>query len=803
MIPTLHKLLIGTVFLTAAGCGDAGTPGADPDSGGRAGSGAEGGRGLPTSGGTGGAPSPSGTGGAPSPSGAGGAPSSGGSAPQATGGSKPSANGGSSGGVAVPTTPGSADQIPAVLLESLEKAATADASSLLADHALPLVEGLPYDPLSAEHLPLIQSSALAFSDAELAKLATNGFVISASKQFPTFSYGYKNIYAEDLPLYVSADSVLFAVHRSFDLILQQLELAYLRPELEALLDGMRAALPNAGLPAPLSTDLDLYLTLGRSLLGGAVVAPVAGADPAEVQAVYELAVAAQGARPMTWFGSQRDEDFSQFEPRGHYAGIPELESYFRAMMLLGRVDLRLIETQADGSTLFHRRQFDAAVALGELVEAAGAERWTKIDAVIGSFIGERDSMTPDQLAGLLAALGATDFESTRALGDAAIADEIARGGWGAQRIASRIIVNGTPDGSTLPLDRSFALFGQRYTVDSHVFVNTTYDRVAARLMPDPLDVAFGALANDAALEPLAAGLSNTSYASGLAKTRTLVDAHDADYWDSSLYTTWLSALRTLSPTAEALAEQPAVFSTRAGQTRILNTQLASWAELRHDTILYVKQSYTAGPTCEFPDAYVDPYPELYARLARFAERLGELVADLPDSASSPAIRMRLDEWVMNFVTAMGYLERMAENQRTGTPHDAELMEFINAAVSWTEQPICGAVTYSQLSGWYLRLFFDPIQGFEDDPTIADVHTQPFDEGGNEVGKVLHVGTGRARLLGITVETCSGPRAYVGLVSSFGQVVEENWNRLTDPEWLERIDASDFPDPPWMTDLLAR
>jgi hypothetical protein len=470
------------------------------------------------------------------------------------------------------------------------------------------------------------------------------------------------------------------------------------------------------------------------------------------------------------------------------------------MMLLGRVDLRLIETQANGSQKFYRNQFDAAVALNELIEP-DRERWGSIDGVIGRFVGERDSMSPADIGGLLSKLGATDFESTKRLDDTEIVAEIARGGWGAQRIASRIIVNATLDDRTLPLDRSFTVFGQRYTVDSHVFVNTTYDRVARRLMPKPLDVAFAALGNDAAVELLAPDLENASYAAGLERTRVLVDAHEDAYWDGSLYTTWLSALRALSVTSESSSRLPASFRTRAAQNRVLNTQLASWAELRHDTILYVKQSYTAGPTCEFPDAYVDPYPELYARLGRFAERVREVVELMPLD-TTVAARDELEAWVTNFQTAMGYLERMAQNQRSGTPHDAELMAFVNQAVSWEEQPVCGSLFRTNLSGWYLRLFLSPFDNFEEDPTIADVHTQPFDEGGADVGRILHVGTGRPRLMVTTVETCSGPRAYVGLASSYAEFVEPDWKRLTDPEWVERMDTQPFPDPPWMQDVLA-
>ena len=36
-------------------------------------------------------------------------------------------------------------------------------------------------------------------------------------------------------------------------------------------------------------------------------------------------------------------DFSQFKPRGHYAGDSTLEAYFRAMIWLGRTDLRFLQ----------------------------------------------------------------------------------------------------------------------------------------------------------------------------------------------------------------------------------------------------------------------------------------------------------------------------------------------------------------------------------------------------------------------------------------------------------------------------
>src|SRR5690606_27306549 len=61
------------------------------------------------------------------------------------------------------------------------------------------------------------------SQDEKARLAADGFV-RTQQQFPTFTYGYATIYLEDLPIFVSADSILHAVHRSYDAILKGIEL---------------------------------------------------------------------------------------------------------------------------------------------------------------------------------------------------------------------------------------------------------------------------------------------------------------------------------------------------------------------------------------------------------------------------------------------------------------------------------------------------------------------------------------------------------------------------------------------------
>ncbi len=691
------------------------------------------------------------------------------------------------------------EKVPESLVSALTAAASLDGNSIGVSYPAPATTVLDYEPTTATGMELIQGSTLALNDNELATLGKNGLVISQRRTFPSFAYGYKSIYFADLPVYVSADSILEAVHRTFDSLLKQTEQLVLIGQLASLLDGMRVQLASVTFDETITRDADVYLTVAASLLKGAQVAPLASSNTADVESLYKLATAASGHQTVQLFGVARDEDFSQFEPRGHYSDSPELGRYFKAMMWLGRVDLRLIETQGDGTQVFHRRQFDAAVALRQLMGPTEYSLWNQIDATIGAFVGEHDSMTPKDVAGLMEALKVTSLSETASLTDQRIVDEITSGGWGQQRIASRIIVKNDATGPTLPLDRSFMVFGQRYTVDSNVFVNVTYDRVADRMMPNPLDAAFAALGNNAALPLVSAEFANQSYVQGLAKSRALVDAHESAYWEGSIYTRWLGALRSLSPKADAI--QPSVTKTAAWQTRILSSQLGSWSELRHDTILYAKQSYTAGVSCEFPDAYVDPYPEFYAQLGGLADAVGGVVQNLPSTANT--LKSTAQTWVSNFKAVADNLQKMAEDQVTGVAHSAELLAFINDAVKWDESSICGGVTRTNLSGWYLKLFLYPDAGVEYAPMVADVHTQPTDEAGNDVGRVLHVGTGAPRLMVVTVDSCQGPRAYAGLAFSYGEKITENWTRLNDTKWSDELAKNPFPDVSWMSNVLAK
>jgi hypothetical protein len=713
-----------------------------------------------------------------------------------------------------PVTPTPSDSRQADLLAlqaTLAPAEGMDAASLASARALPFASGLGYDPLSATNLALVQGGVLKLGTGELDNLGQNGFVISRERMFSGFAEGYATIYALDLPVFISADSILHALHRSYDKILAQLERDVLRGELTAMFDGMRAGLGAGalnGLGAGAAADADLYLAVAKSLLDGQVAAPVAGASAATIQQLFAKAKAASGSQELVLLGASRTVDFSQFAPRGHYAGVPLLESYFQTMMWLGRMDLPILDVDATtGETIFRRRMLEAAVGFSLLLDDATFAHWKHIDDALRAFVGEPDAMEPPDVPRLLADLQVTAPEQLAAIPDAQIAQAMVTGAYGQQAIASQIIIS-APHQGTLPLAATYLLMGQRYVVDSHVFSNVVYDRSnrapTKRMMPDPLDVAFAALGNDAALPLLSSQLTTYAYAPDLERTRRLVDAHGDSYWGANLYNAWLGALRALSPTAAGLADTtaflPAVARTEPWSRRVLNTQLASWAELRHDTVLYVKQSYTSGVLCEFPDAYVEPVPAFYDRLALLAQKGTALVGSL-DLAASPTstLATSLPAYFDNLAYVAHNLGTLAQAQLAGTLPTAEQLAFVNQVVKKKTGTACGMPT--SYDGWYPTLFFANNAG-EFAPTIADVHTQPTDEGGAEVGRVLHVGTGRPREMVVTIEACDGPRAYVGLASSYYETITQNYQRLTDNDWEAALDKTTTTSPAWQTGILG-
>ena len=221
-------------------------------------------------------------------------------------------------------------------------------------------------------------------------------------------------------------------------------------------------------------------------------------------------------------------------------------------------------------------------------------------------------------------------------------------------------------------------------------------------------------------------------------------------------------------------------------------QLASWAQLRHDNLLYAKQSYTGGAICSYPESYVEPVPAFYGSLATMA-RNGERVF----SSGALARLSLVAAYFRTMATTMDTLKGIAEKELAGVARTEAEKSFLHRMIYEVES---GCVPKKE--GWYARLYYSGEEALTDrDIVVADVHTAPTDAGGAIVGWVMHAGTGPVNL-GVFMAPCSDgtPMAFAGPVASYYEHVTLNFKRLTDDEWKYQYVTGIATRPSWVNSV---
>lgn len=704
---------------------------------------------------------------------------------------------------------------------------------------------LTFDATKASHFDTMNAK-LKLTDDELAIFKQNGFVSLDLNRRYSFAAAYFQIYSDDLPVLVTTDSVMHALHRSYDDILLDVELGFFLPAMMQILEKAHDELGKhvvGGRAGENESDVDLYLTVARNLLvgGGAPaeeqgfdgkpwdgtlkVASKFGQDAAAIELLKEvqslkLKDPYAGSAPTKIYGGERFPDFSQFRPRGHYTKHTQLKNYFRTMMWLGRVDcgwnvLPPVDTKAVKAD--SDRELRDAVLFCELLNATGGTKSLKsIDDIIGFMVGRSDNLTVFMLNDVMAAAGVKTLSDA---GDAAkfkkVKDEIESGKHAAQMIRSQLVISNPGDTFKVPPPSVFQVFGQRFVLDSFVLSQVVFDSIIyknvkqRRMMPAGLDV-MAALGNDESLKLLEPELAKWNYSANLMATREFVNLHPAAYWKANLYTLWLDCLRTLHADKSGDKRFPEAMRTRAWQMKQLQTQLGSWAELRHDTILYAKQSYTARPSCEYPTGYVEPYPEFYSKVRYFADEAARLfaAAEFP-APSQPAnltpeqkaanvkwYKERQERYVTFFkqmATSVGMLETLATKELAGEPFTADELLFVKKTVDMRG----GGSGPPRYDGWYPNLFFNRGDCSEWTPVVADVHTDPDSQ------SCLEVAVGDAMLGVIAIDNDGDRTVYVGPLYSYYEFRQNVEKRLTDPDWAGMIRGDKLPArPDWTKDFVA-
>jgi hypothetical protein len=304
------------------------------------------------------------------------------------------------------------------------------------------------------------------------------------------------------------------------------------------------------------------------------------------------------------------------------------------------------------------------------------------------------------------------------------------------------------------------------------------------------------------------------YHHNLAAVRSVIEQQDKAVWDENLYMMWLACLRELSkPTTDD--RYPEAMRTRAWALKTANTQMASWAQLRHDTILYVKQSYTAKTACYYPAGFVEPVPHFWARFEKMATRAADLLEQTPFpdrtiereyakgytyKVSIRATQKRQVEFLRNFAKRVGVLRGIAEKELAQQELTAEETTFIEKTVEIVHRASGGP----QYTGWYFGLYY---KGVEDadrwDALVADVHTDVPDPVYGDPGCVLHQGVGNVDLVLIAVDNGKDRMVFAGPAFSHYEFEMPGVTRKADSEWRKDLSEGKVPPrPSWTRSYLV-
>jgi len=681
--------------------------------------------------------------------------------------------------------------------------------------------GTPWE--SVIHHDVIDAACELTAD-EKQLLESNGFVVTERLRQQSVVDQLLYIWRNDLPLFISTDAILHALGRSYDRIIKDVELGLLIDRLSTLLTHMHDRLSDLDakyysnpLMRPMLRDVDLYLVVARKLLGHNV-APFYSENASEINNLLALIEQERLVTYPLFAQARREIDFSQFKPRGHYTKDEDLKKYFRAMMWLGRTEMYLSAPQgvsvgnAPQEMEDIQRQTIDAVLLLELMDSQDAEiLYIEIEDILTFLIGEQDNLTVPDLSMILTSL---NLEDASQLLDPTIMqafqDRLTLEGLGSQKILSQVLIQDPMAPESVQPASAFMLFGQRFIIDSYVTGNVVFDKIwyqgskVGRLFPSTLDVVF-TLGNDFAGQLLVPELDQYHYSTNLAALRFLVDSQDSSFWQGSIYNMWLDMLRTLNPPLER-DHLPLFMQSAAWWCQKTNTQLASWAELRHNNILYAKQSYTPGFVCSYPSAYVEPFPEFYRGLQRLAETSETHFGNI--SFSDAGLGAQIVNYFTRFSYIMQTLGTIAQKELDGIPPTEEEVAFMMEMLYMrTISVVC--YSWEEPDGWYGDLLYgedlvesDVAEGQASECVVADYHTVPTDRAGNLVGWVLHAGTGPIDLGIITVAIPdSETEAFVGPMMSYYEYTTTDFQRLTDEEW-ETTCLSQAKRPVWTSSFLT-
>ena len=622
-----------------------------------------------------------------------------------------------------------------------------------------------------------------FSSQQMELLVANNFVVNPTKEEQLF-YIYEENQYNDLPSFITTDSVLQVYHIFYDYYLRTLESEKLLPLAEELNDHM------------LASSVDLYNSIDNEEIKAiqlkniaflavaqlALEREIPGDLPQEAKELarqeFKLIEEAEGFSKSPLLGF--DLDYSQYLPRGHYTRSEDFERYFKALMWYGQVPFPLYNKNGDRNI----EQTSQALLLSYSVykDKVIYDNWENIYEPTNFFVGSSDDLGIYEYGKLLFKVYGENPD-LNTLNDSEKLDELYKE---VEKLPEPRIQAKLESGTT-PVGKQFRFMGQRYVLDADIIQQLVESNT--RPLPSGLDV-MGVLGSERAeeiqMEKEKAQKESgfeiwDKYPEKFAEKKEEFSKLSQEEWKSNMYQGWIWTLHGfLKPFEDGY---PSFMTNNAWIDKDLNTALASWSELKHDTILYGKQSSVEMGAGEevIVKGYVEPNIEVYEKLMWLTKfsRENMKVRDLSVESIDEKMEKFEDllEFLINCSVKQLNNEELTEDEYYRLSYYGGTLEDLTSSFAGD-----GVDWYSITSDTDKNM-----------AVIADFHNI----GPNAISPPGYLEAGVGNAYEIYVVVPIGDELYLtrGSVFSYHEFVSDE--RLTDEKWQQMLkEDSNPPMPEW-------
>ena len=626
-------------------------------------------------------------------------------------------------------------------------------------------------------------------------LGRNGFAIVPAEHNQLFHVYEKNDYA-DFPSFITTDLYLQLFHLYFDCVLRDVEEKHLDSLMIVFSSQMEAEMKT--LTSSQDAEIKAAAEFGQAWFAVASwlfshdKAPASAAKLSVPEAYKKMVMeeitkafdAENGYSDMLeYFPSEEMFGYSLFRPRGHYTRSKVCSRYFRGMMWL--------QTAHFGTNKPSKMKQIALIANVFNQQPKLSAIYNKVSEPITYLMGTPDNVTIIQVANRIKEMGLPieQLLSSR--------KEMANLTKDIEEIAKRqmrIELKKTR-GSKYVVD----IMPQRYQPDAEALITTTDQDSPVSLRPCPKGLDWMAVMGLPGAERILIDeLKETQRWTGFPKALTTARKKAATTpWDACVANQWMYTLQSLGDTAQSL---PYFMQSPQWQKKNLNTALASWAELKHDAILYAKQPMLAecgdgGPEPPVVKGYVEPNVKFWEKAIALVTRMDKVLTTYNlQTEKAKAVYERIKEMAE-------FCRDISKKELNGgkiTDEEYNQIEIIGSTVENISLELVSEDN-QMLQGWS-----DVVSTDKKVAVVADVFTAAGENVAIDDMCVLYEGVGPAYEIYVVVEIDGSLYLTRGSVFSYREFTRLMSDpRMTDEEWQEELKKSPTGGTPsWMKEIIA-